>query len=209
MPHSAPLAATCPNATEPSAAKLRDADIAEMLTTGDTAQAFTELVERYEGKVFRLCSTLLKDSALAQDTTQEAFLRVWRALDRYNPASGALSTWIYAIARNRCLSVLERRPHVHDSLSQMDTWEQAAQIASPMVTNDAASLAWLRSQVEALPAAYRNSLTLFYYEDHSLSEVACMLGLAEGTVKTHLHRARAALHSALRHSGVAEATLWL
>jgi RNA polymerase sigma-70 factor (ECF subfamily) len=209
MPHSAPQPASHFAATEPSAAMLRDADVAAMLKAGDTAQAFTMLVERYEGKVFRLCSTLLKDAALAQDTAQDAFLRVWRALDRYNPASGALSTWIYAIARNRCLSVLERQPHVHDSLSQTDTWEQATQIASPKATNDAASLAWLRTQVDALPTAYRNSLTLFYYEDHSLSEVASMLGLPEGTVKTHLHRARAALHSALRQGGVADATLWL
>ena len=187
----------------------RDADIATLLRSGDAPGAFTHLVERYEGKVFRLCRTLLQDVSLAQDTAQDIFLRVWRALDRYDPASGAFSTWIYAITRNRCLTVLARQPQSNTSLSDADTWDHAAQIPIPCTINDAASLDWLRAQVDALPAPYRRSLTLFYYEDHSISEVAAMLGLPEGTVKTHLHRARAALHANLQRYGLAEATLWL
>ena len=187
----------------------RDADIAALLRAGEAAQAFTQLVERYDAKVFRLCSALLRDTALAQDTAQDTFLRVWRAMDRYDPASGAFSTWIYTIARNRCLTVLAREPSPQSSLSHTDIWDQAEQIAIAPVTNDAASLAWLRQQVDALPAHFRNCLTLFYYEDHSVAEVAAMLGLPEGTVKTHLYRARAALHDALQQRGLADASLWL
>ncbi len=192
-----------------SDAAARDADIAVMLRTGQQPQAFTLLVERYEAKVFRLCCALLKDSALAQDMAQETFLRVWRALDRYDPATGAFSTWIYAIARNRCLTALEREPVLKHSMSDPDVWDQVEQIAATATVNDAASLAWLRQQVDALPVHLRNSLTLFYYEDRSISEVAAMLGLPEGTVKTHLHRARAALQEVLLKRGLAEATLWL
>lgn len=180
-----------------------------MLKRGQQTQAFTHLVERYESKVFRLCITLLKDSALAQDMAQETFLRVWRALEKYDPAAGAFSTWIYAIARNRCLSALERGPAPHHSMSDPEVWDQAAQVATPASVNDSASLAWLRQQVDALPYPLRSSLTLFYYEDCSVSEVALMLGLPEGTVKTHLHRARNALFDILRARGLADANLWI
>lgn len=192
-----------------SEAAARDADVAVMLKQGQHTKAFTHLVERYEVKVFRLCSALLKDNALAQDMAQETFLRVWRALDRYDAATGAFSTWIYAIARNRCLTALEREPASNHSMSDPDVWDEATQVTNSATVNDAASLAWLRQQVDALPAPYRSSLTLFYYEDRSVSEVATMLGLPEGTVKTHLHRARAALHEVLQKRGLAKATLWL
>jgi RNA polymerase sigma-70 factor (ECF subfamily) len=194
---------------EMSEAAARDADVTALLKDGRHVEAFTELVERYEAKVFRLCCALLKDGALAQDMAQETFLRVWRALDCYDPAIGAFSTWIYAIARNRCLTALEREPAHSHSMSDPDVWDQVGQIAATATVNDAASLAWLRQQVDALPANLRSSLTLFYYEDRSVSEVAAMLGLPEGTVKTHLHRARAALHDELQKRGLAEAALWL
>ena len=191
-----------------SEAALRDADIAALLKTGNTEAAFVQLVERYESKVFRLCMALLRDRALAQDTAQDTFLRVWRALGRYDTRLGAFSTWIYAIARNRCLSALGKPHQPTIPLSEPEVWEHAAQLAQPAVPNDRASLQWLRAQVDALPEAYRNSLTLFYFEDCSVAEVAALLGLPQGTVKTHLHRARSALQARLQHHGVADATLW-
>lgn len=206
----------CPRADAPAAmprpaseAAARDADIARMLQAGERTEAFTRLVERYEAKVFRLCCTLLKDNALAMDMAQETFLRVWRSLGRYDPATAAFSTWIYAIARNRCLTALQCEPALNHSLSDPDVWEQAAQLADPAAVNDTETLVWLRQQVDSLAAPYRNSLTLYYYEDRSVPEVAAMLGLPEGTIKTHLHRARAALHSVLQQSGLADASLWL
>jgi len=209
-----PLEAPSPKPDLPSRvgvasdAALRDADIAALLGTGDTEAAFVQLVERYEAKVFRLCMALLRNTALAQDTAQDTFLRVWRALGRYDPSLGAFSTWIYAIARNRCLSALGKPHQPTVSLSEPEIWEHATQLVHPVVVNDRASLQWLHDQVDALPHAYRASLTLFYFEDCSVAEVAALLGLPQGTVKTHLYRARSALQATLQRHGVADATQW-
>ncbi len=192
----------------PSDAALRDADIQAALHAGQTSQAFSALVERYEVKVFRLCVSMLRDSALAQDIAQEVFLRVWRFLSHYDARIGAFSTWIFAITRNQCLSALNRLHACEASLDESEVWRQAAQIPVPADANDAASLTWLRSLVDALPSSYRTTLTLYYFEECSVAEVANMLGVPEGTVKTHLHRARSMLRQTLKQHGLADFALW-
>jgi RNA polymerase sigma-70 factor (ECF subfamily) len=187
---------------------MRDADIQAALQAGKTSEAFSALVERYEAKVFRLCISMLRDSALAQDVAQEVFLRVWRFLSHYDASVGAFSTWIFAISRNQCLSALNRQHACEVSLDESEVWKQATQVAVPTASNDAASLTWLRRLVDALPSTYRTTLTLYYFEECSVSEVAILLGIPEGTVKTHLHRARGMLRQALKQHGLADFTLW-
>lgn len=201
-------ASAAPSPAAPSDAALRDADIQAVLQAGDTVAAFSALLERYELKVFRLCSSMLRDSSLAQDVAQEVFLRVWRHLHHYDAQSGAFSTWIYAIARNQCLTVLRKPQPGWASLDDTEIAQQVAQLAAPSEHNDSASLAWLRSLVQALPTAHRSCLMLYYFEDNSVAEVATLLDLPEGSVKTHLHRARQALRRTLQQHGVAEAALW-
>lgn len=201
-------AAPAANTTSPSSAALRDADIQAQLQAGNTVTAFNALLERYELKVFRLCASMLHDKSLAQDLAQEVFLRVWRHLNRYDASSGAFSTWIYAIARNQCLTTLSKQHPAWASLDDTEVAQQVAQISTPTEPNDAASLVWLRSLVQALPTAQRSCLTLYYFEDNSVAEVATLLDLPEGSVKTHLHRARQSLHSALQQHGLADAAIW-
>ncbi|MBS0371147.1 MAG: sigma-70 family RNA polymerase sigma factor [Proteobacteria bacterium] len=192
-----------------SDAARRDADIVARLEQGDGAAAFERLVARYEGKVHRLCMALLRDEAQARDAAQDVFLRVWRALGTYDRRSAAPSTWLYAIARNRCLSLLARRDPDHASLSVPEVWAEAeAQAAPPDIVGEGPA-ALLARLVDALPVAYRSCLTLFYYEDRSVAEVAQMLGLPDGTVKTHLHRARKLLLAEFQRRGLDEPGLWL
>src|ERR1700683_1252831 len=103
-------------------------DIAELLRTGERGRAFTELLQRYEGKVFRLCCALLRDSAQAQDAAQESLVRVWKALDSFD-GRASLSTWIYAITRNRCLTALERRRTL-ESLSHSEVEAAGERLAA-------------------------------------------------------------------------------
>lgn len=201
-------AAPAANTTSPSHAAQRDADIQAQLQVGESAAAFSALLERYELKVFRLCTSMLHDSSLAQDVAQEVFLRVWRHLNSYDASSGAFSTWIYAIARNQCLTTLSKQHPAWPSIDDSEVAQQVAQLSTPTERNDAASLAWLRSLVHALPSDQRSCLTLYYFEDNSVAEVATLLDLPEGSVKTHLHRARQALHRALQQHGLADAALW-
>ena len=193
-----------------SAAVQRDADVLALLAVGDVHGAFERLVPRYETKVYRLCCTLLREPAAAQDAAQDSLLRVWRALPRFDPSKAALSTWIYAVTRNRCLTLLAVQPGPTQSLSQPEVEAEVDLIAAPVSTTAGADAAeTVRGLVDALPEAPRRCLTLFYYEEHSVAEVAAMLGLPEGTVKTHLHRGRAALLKALQALDLADPQLWL
>jgi RNA polymerase sigma-70 factor (ECF subfamily) len=192
----------------PSEASLRDADLVALLQAGDLQGAFHGIMLRYESKVFHLCVAMLRDTHAAEEAAQESFLRVWRALPRYAPQTAALSTWIYAITRNRCLTELGNRNANGLGSDDETAWAEAEQITAVPPT-DASALALLRQLVDALPQAYRTCLTLYYFEELSVTEVASMLGLPEGTVKTHLHRARQALHQLLEQRGLAHAGLWL
>jgi len=193
--------------TQVTAAVTDDRDIIEQLRTGQRDRAFEQLMERYEGKIFRLCCAVLRDRHKAQDAAQESLVRIWKALDRYD-GRAALSTWIYAITRNRCLSAIERE-RATESLSDGDVSDTIEQLPASETepADDRSEL--LRELVELLPERLRRVLLLYYFEERSTSEVATMLGCPEGTVKTHLFRARAALAEQLRRRGLADPELWL
>jgi RNA polymerase sigma-70 factor, ECF subfamily len=196
-----------------SDAAARDHDIAACIARGEWVAAFEQLVSRYDAKVYRLCVSLLRDPARAQDAAQDSLLRVWRGLPGYDARKASLATWIYAIARNRCLTLLAPSVAANNlSLSLPEVLEEAEQFAAPPdlpagVAADAQAL--LRSLVNRLPETQRRSITLFYFEDCSVAETALMLGAPESTVKTHLHRARAALLAQMSQRGLADPRLWL
>jgi RNA polymerase sigma-70 factor (ECF subfamily) len=131
---------------------------------------------------------MLRNRTEAEDITQDIFLRVWRALPGYS-GRAALSTWIYAISRNTCLSKLRQR-HPQLSLDNPDSEHAAAieQLAAPS-TDDSAVVS-VTQMLESLPERYRQVVTLFYMEDKSCEQTAIALGLPVGTVKALLHRAR-------------------
>jgi len=187
-----------------SEAAERDRDIVALLRGAGRDRAFEELLRRYEGKVFRLCCALLKDRTQAQDAAQESLVRIWKALDRYD-GRASLSSWIYAITRNRCLTALQRRRPL-DSLEQLGPADDLGLAASEERGDDRA--AQLLALVELLPERLRRALVLYYYEERSVSEVALMLGCPQGTVKTALFRARAALAEMLRRRGLDDPAYW-
>lgn len=192
-----------------SEAARRDRDIVELLVAGAADAAFERLAARYSPKVFRLCLAMLRDPARAEEAAQDSLLRAWRALAGYRPAVGALSTWLYAITRNRCLTLIERGGPMAVSLSDEAVQAEADEIAAPDDSRHADGRAVLAQLVEALPDAQRLALTLYYYEERAVAEVAAMLGLPEATVKTHLHRGRQALRGRLAEQGLADPALWL
>lgn len=187
-------------------AAAQDHDIVELLRGAAADRAFALVLDRYETKVYRLCCALLRDRTQAEDAAQESLIRIWKALPTYDQRA-SLSTWIYAITRNRCLSILERRREA-PSLSESDIAAEASGLAvAEHADEDACER--LRELVDLLPERQRQTLVLYYYEERSVREVAERLAMPEGTVKTLLHRARAALSAMLRERGLDRPGIWL
>jgi RNA polymerase sigma-70 factor (ECF subfamily) len=155
------------------------------------SHTFESLLDEYRDKVFRLACSLLGNEASAEDATQEVFLKIWRALPGFRGQS-SVSTWIYAIARNTCLT--RRRMEGARRTFSLDE-ARAAEIPAPQ--RPAGSDADVRALIDRLPARYRSVLVLFYIEDRSYQQVALALDLPIGTVKTFLHRAKKELALAL------------
>jgi RNA polymerase sigma-70 factor (ECF subfamily) len=157
-----------------------DEEITALLASGCRTEAFETLLAAYQDKVFRLSYSMLGDRAQAEDAAQESFLRIWKSMDRYRGDS-ALGTWIFSIARNVCLTAISKR-----AARRSAPIEEAERSTSdaPDRQRDILRL------VAELPKNYRAVVMLFYMEDRSYEEVARLLDLPVGTVKTHLHRAR-------------------
>ncbi|NJD31081.1 MAG: sigma-70 family RNA polymerase sigma factor [Gammaproteobacteria bacterium] len=166
-----------------------DAGIEEHLAAGRHARAFDLLVPAFQDRVFRLAYSILRDRAAAEDAAQETFVRVWKALPRFD-GRAALGTWIYAITRNTCLMELRRRrPTVSfDDPESTEAMHAAADIATgPAGDPERDNLLRL---VDTLPRNQQEAVRLFYLEDRSYEAVAEQLGMPLGTVKNLLHRAR-------------------
>lgn len=189
----------------PAQATSPDNDIVVLLQGGEPERAFALLFERYEGKVYRLCCALLRNATHAEDAAQESWVRIWKALGSYDRRA-SLSTWIYAITRNRCLTAIERRSEL--AAVSIENAETKIAALEAVQTDPDDQSALLRELVGLLPERYRRILTLYYYEDRSVSEVAVMLTIPEGTVKTLLFRARAALGEQLRRRGLDSPRAW-
>ena len=129
--------------------------------------------------------SILKEAAKAEEVTQDIFLKMWQVLPDYD-GRASISTWLYTIARNTALSALRAE-------SYRETWP--IQGRDPPAINGETGLRQLeiRQLLQRLPEVQQRVITLFYLQDCSVEEVARILDLPEGTVKSHLHRARRAL----------------
>lgn len=163
-------------------------NITALLAAGRRTEAFEALLAAYQDKVFRLSYSMLGDRAQAEDAAQESFLRIWKSLDRYRGES-ALGTWIFSIARNVCLTSISKRARS----APMDD----AGRPKPDPPDRQPDIVRL---VGRLPENYRQVVMLFYMEDRSYEEVARLLDLPVGTVKTHLHRARQQLATMVKEA---------
>jgi RNA polymerase sigma-70 factor (ECF subfamily) len=169
-----------------------DEEIQQLLSLRRYTEAFEHLLDKYETKVFRMAFTYLQDRALAEETTQDIFVKLWQALPRYD-GRAAPGTWLYAIARNTCLSASRFESYRKTVPIDACNEPRADPVPRPTETDVARC-------IQRLPETQRLAITLFYLEDKRVDEVARMLGLPEGTVKSHLHRARIALAGMMKEN---------
>ena len=180
----------------PTAAMERDADLVEALSRGDRHAVLEGLMLRYRQKVMHLAISILRDAALAEDMSQTVFVKAWQALPKFD-GRASLSTWLYTITRNTCLTALERERRL---VPLEDFAEAADDDGDPMVFGRGQAGAETAGQASAeydvaklldqLPEPYRRVVVLFYLEDRSCEEVGELLSMPTGTVKALLHRGR-------------------
>ena len=154
-------------------------------------ESFDSIVAQFKQRIFGLCFSMVHDTSLAEDLTQDVLLRIWKALPTFN-GRASLSTWIYTITRNTCLTEIKRRasrPTVSLDSPEMEFAAESfdALHATPPEPGLESETQSLLSQ---LPVKYRQVLVLFYLEQKSYEFVAAMLGIPLGTVKTLLFRAK-------------------
>ena len=167
--------------------------LVESARRGSTS-AFETLYRNHVGKVYGLCLRMTANRATAEDCTQEAFIQAWRSLPSFENRS-AFGTWLHRIAVNAVLAQGRRRRELLGIDASAE--EAVAGLPDPTVGDDGAVVD-LEQAIRRLPAGARQVLVLVGLYGHSHEEVAAMLGIAVGTCKSQLHRARQLLGERLQ-----------
>jgi RNA polymerase sigma-70 factor (ECF subfamily) len=179
---------------------LRDDGLVDRARRGDV-DAFELLYRQHAGRVYALCLRLAADPVVARELTQDTFVKAWDALPRFR-ADASLTTWLHRIAVN---ALLERRrgdkrraARVSLAGDEEDGEERAEHdIAGVVLAPDVATAIDLERAIGALPPGVRRAFVLHAVEGYTHEEIATMTGLAAGTLRAQLHRARQLLKRAL------------
>ncbi len=152
-------------------------------------RAYEQLYRLHVGRIFALCVRLCKDRDMAEDLTQEAFVQAWRQLGKFRGDS-AFGSWLYRIATNTALSYLRKQKPFLNSLDIDDVPDPAYR-----ETND--EQIGLELAISELPDGARAVFVLYSLEGYTHVEISGLLGIAEGSSKAQLHRARQLLKQSL------------
>jgi RNA polymerase sigma-70 factor (ECF subfamily) len=184
---------------------VKESDI-ELITrarSGDE-MAFRALLSRYQRGVYGICLRMIRNRDEAADLSQEAFVKVFSMLDRYNP-SFAFSSWLFKIATNLCIDFMRKRrieTFAMDEPIESEKGEIQRQYEAPEPDPEQEllrkeTMERLNDAIEKLPPHYRIMLILRHQENLSYEEIAASLDIPLGTVKARIHRAREMLKASL------------
>lgn len=180
-----------------------EAGIIRRCLAGDE-KAYRDLVELYQAQVFSVALRILRRREDAEDVVQETFVRMFRALDRYDPQR-PFAAWLFTITTRLCIDHLRRRRGVTVSLSRQEAGsheEYEIEVEDPgpgpdEVTSHTEEERRANDLIQGLPPHYRVVVVLRHQQDLSYEEIAEALHLPLGTVKARIHRARELLKARL------------
>jgi RNA polymerase sigma-70 factor (ECF subfamily) len=177
-----------------------DDDLLKRIRAGEQL-ALKTLYGRHHVKIFRFAMRLLRNESSAEDVVSEVFVDVWRNATNFEGRSEA-STWLLAIARNKAYSMM-RRVRKEEELD-----DEAAEVIEDISDTPEVILQkqnkgdLLRACLQKLSAPHREVMSLIYYHDKSIEDVAKIVGVPEGTVKTRMFHARKRLSEIAKAAGI-------
>jgi RNA polymerase sigma-70 factor (ECF subfamily) len=184
-----------------------EAGLVRRCLAGDE-KAYRELVEMYQGQVFSLALRMVRRREDAEDATQETFVRMFRALERYD-TNRPFAAWLMTIASRLCIDQIRRRRVNPVSLTQTEpgsdeAYEMDVEDPGPgpdEITSHSEEERRGNELIQSLPPHYRVVVVLRHLQDLSYEEIAEALNLPLGTVKARIHRAREILKLRLEERG--------
>jgi RNA polymerase sigma-70 factor (ECF subfamily) len=177
------------------------------LAVGDNAEAFGEIVRRWERKIFALCFGMLGCEDDARDAAQEAFIAAYRNLKNFR-GEARVSSWLHRIAVNQCLTIKRRqKTRAEDRFDDEDGKQENVFVASPLrsparMTEQAERMTLVRQAVGALPTDLRQVIVMKEFEEMTFQEISDTLELPLSTVKSRLYTALKQLKMKLERTPV-------
>jgi RNA polymerase sigma-70 factor (ECF subfamily) len=169
-----------------------DQDLVREVQSGD-AKAFEHLYEKHVGRIYALCLRMLSDHHLAEEVTQDVFVRAWENIDSFEFRS-TFRTWLHRLGVNVVLGHIrsaKRRDNRTWSVADIESFEREVNDAMPETRLD------LEAAIATLPPGAKEVLILHDIQGYRYREIADLVGTAEGTVKSQLSRARRLVREAL------------
>lgn len=170
---------------------MKDIEVIRNYLDDQNPLCFSLLYNRYAGKIYSKCISLLKEEALAQDATQEIFTKIFINLSKFKERS-KFSTWVYSITYNYCIDFLRKRKKQKDLF--VDDIERAPDVVDDEI-NDKELLeievVQLKQVLEVMPIDDKAILLMKYQDDLSIKEIANILDKTESAVKMRIKRAKA------------------
>lgn len=187
---------------------MTDAELAQRTLAG-YEDAFRALVARHQRAVYNLLARMLRNPALAEELAQETFLRAFRHLRSFDPKY-KFSNWLFRIAHNCAIDSIRRRSPQEVPIDARDAEDRRVDEVAVDPASDNAVQRLERQDLQRILSAaldrlrpeYRQAVVLRYQEDLGYEEIAAIMELPVGTVKSHLHRARTEMAGYLRRRGV-------
>ena len=188
---------------------LRDGQLVELVAQKD-AGALEALYDRYGRPAYSLARRILTEETLAQDVVQEVFLSLWRDARRFDAGRGTVATYLLSMTHHRAVDVVRRE----ENLRRWRTSDEGLELEpDPKArVEDEVEASERRAEVRAalaeLPAAQREALLLAYFGGYTQREVAALVGVPLGTVKTRMAAGMRKMKEALQDAGREEQHPW-
>jgi RNA polymerase sigma factor (sigma-70 family) len=175
---------------------LRDDQLVQLVAERD-ADALAALYERYGRAAYSLARRILTEETLARDVVQQVFLSLWRAARRFDAGRGTVATYLLSMTHHRAVDVVRREEH----LRRWRTLDEGLEPEPRAGLEASERRAEVRAALGELPAAQREVLLLAYFGGYTQREVAALVGVPLGTVKTRMAAGMRKMRAALREAG--------